>query len=459
MNVQNRFPNPPTRRALRAPRPGRPACRPGRDPFLPERLEGRVLFSTYAVLNLLDHGPGSLRQAVLNANGHPGIDAITFAPSVIGTITLTTGQITVTGGVQIAGPGASVLAVSGNNSTRIFKITAGPLSPVTIGGLTLTRANPGFADGGAVRNYGKLSLNGVVFTGNVATSFTTDFSDTHPFAVGGAGLMNYGTATVSGCAFHDNTVFAFDRDTLDGGGGIYNAGTLKVTHCAFYNNTATISPLAPQPFPATAPYPWGAAIYDNGTMTLSDSTLSDNESENGGGALAVGPYGSAKLVNDTIAGNHGQFAGGIYLQATPAFATGAAATHAGALSLGNTIVAGNTDRFSEADADVGGTPATDAALPGAGSVTSLGHNLIGVTSDTFWAASDLTGSVLTPLSAGLGPLANNGGPTKTRKLLIGSPAYNNGDNALAATFGLTTDQRYFPRVRGGTVDMGAFETT
>jgi cytochrome bd-type quinol oxidase subunit 2 len=49
--------------------------------------------STYQVTNLLDHGAGSLRQAVLVSDVHPGTDVIKFAPKLKGTITLTTGQI------------------------------------------------------------------------------------------------------------------------------------------------------------------------------------------------------------------------------------------------------------------------------------------------------------------------------------------------------------------------------
>ena len=44
-----------------------------------ERLEGRVLFSTYTVTTAADAGAGSLRQAIVDANKHAGPDAIHFA--------------------------------------------------------------------------------------------------------------------------------------------------------------------------------------------------------------------------------------------------------------------------------------------------------------------------------------------------------------------------------------------
>ncbi|MBK8303649.1 MAG: hypothetical protein IPK98_09730 [Chloracidobacterium sp.] len=49
---------------------------------------------------------------------------ITFAPAVTGTITLTSGQIVIDKNLTITGPGVSTLAISGNNSSRIFRVGA-----------------------------------------------------------------------------------------------------------------------------------------------------------------------------------------------------------------------------------------------------------------------------------------------------------------------------------------------
>ncbi len=43
-------------------------------------LEDRIVLSTFSVVNTLDGGPGSLRQAVMDANAQPGDDTITFGP-------------------------------------------------------------------------------------------------------------------------------------------------------------------------------------------------------------------------------------------------------------------------------------------------------------------------------------------------------------------------------------------
>ena len=59
----------------------------------------------FTVSNLNDAGPGSLRQAIEDANGLAGADTIGFQAGLTGTITLTTGQLEITDSVDIQGPG------------------------------------------------------------------------------------------------------------------------------------------------------------------------------------------------------------------------------------------------------------------------------------------------------------------------------------------------------------------
>ncbi len=74
-------------RLFATPRPiRRPALRAFRPRF--EVLEDRSLLSTFTVLNLNDSGPGSLRQAVLDANATAEFDQIAFAPRLHGAIVL-----------------------------------------------------------------------------------------------------------------------------------------------------------------------------------------------------------------------------------------------------------------------------------------------------------------------------------------------------------------------------------
>jgi len=73
--------------------------------FLSEPLESRVLLTTYPVTTTADSGTGSLRQAILNANGHAGLDMISFSitGSGVHVISPASALPTITGPVLIDG--------------------------------------------------------------------------------------------------------------------------------------------------------------------------------------------------------------------------------------------------------------------------------------------------------------------------------------------------------------------
>ena len=77
---------------------------------------GPATAATITVTNLNDSGDGSLRKAIADANPN---DTINFA--VTGTITLS-GELTIDKDLTINGPGAASLAISGNDSSRVFYI-------------------------------------------------------------------------------------------------------------------------------------------------------------------------------------------------------------------------------------------------------------------------------------------------------------------------------------------------
>jgi hypothetical protein len=89
-----------------------------------------------------------------------------------------------------------------------------------------------------------------------------------------------------------------------------------------------------------------------------------------------------------------------------------------------------------------------------GTLNSGGRNLIGDgTGGTGYDPTDLVGTASHPIDPKLGPLQNNGGPTQTMALLLGSPAIGAGDTTGAPP----TDQRGAPRIVNGTIDIGAYE--
>src|SRR6266849_2354323 len=99
---------------------GRKLARANR--FMPrlENLEDRTVPSTLTVLNNLDSGAGSLRDTIGHAkNG----DKIVFAASLNGqTIGLTSDELAIKTSLDIEGPGAGLLAVSGSDTFRVVNI-------------------------------------------------------------------------------------------------------------------------------------------------------------------------------------------------------------------------------------------------------------------------------------------------------------------------------------------------
>src|SRR5260370_16215626 len=131
---------------LRRLRGNKPAQAKKRRTFVPQLLvlEDRTLPSTFTVMNLNDSGSGSLRQAILDANQTPGADVIQFQSGLTGTITLTSGPLTISDTVTITGPGAALLAIDGNHAGRVLSI-AGLTPNGTLSGLSIEHDRPSLA--------------------------------------------------------------------------------------------------------------------------------------------------------------------------------------------------------------------------------------------------------------------------------------------------------------------------
>jgi hypothetical protein len=144
------------------------------------------------------------------------------------------------------------------------------------------------------------------------------------------------------------------------------------------------------------------------TTVLVNTTVSGNTSVSSTSPVVLSSR--LTLVNSTIAHNAG------------------AGVNSGALVLRNSIISNNS-----------GDNCTNGALLNTYEGTNLSDD------DTCGGPLDIT--IADPL---LGPLADNGGPTRTHALSAGSPAINGG-----AACSVTVDQRYAPR--DAQCDLGAFE--
>ena len=118
--------------------------------------------------------------------------------------------------------------------------------------------------------------------------------------------------------------------------------------------------------------------------------------------------------------------------------------------MNNTIVA-ETSRAAPA------AKAGDIFLFGGGTVDAASsYNLLG-TGGSGGLVNNLNHNRVGVANAGLEPLQDNGGPTKTMALQRGSPAIDAGSNTALLAAHLVSDQRGLPRIVNGTVDIGAFE--
>ncbi|GAH01615.1 unnamed protein product, partial [marine sediment metagenome] len=216
----------------------------------------------------------------------------------------------------------------------------------------------------------------------------------------GGGINNGGSAVIRNCEFSGNAGAE--------GGAISSDGTLDVESSLFYNNTAHRE---------GNPSGGGGAIASGGVVTLTNSTFVSNYTTFMGGA--INNDGKLTVTNCSFSYNTSGMGGG-------------AINTTSNLTLRNSIIANSM--WSESCQDWEG-----------GTIYDGGGNLR-------WPKTDKTcvGDFGDPR---LEPLENNGGPTMTMALPIGSAA-----EQLATTNCPATDQRGMPRgLQSNRCDAGAYE--
>lgn len=428
--------------------------------------------ATFPVTNLADSGPGSLRQAVLDANALAGPDQVIFAPGLTGTITLTSGEILITDSLVVNGPGPGVLTVSGNNQSRIFHVENSAIATpidVTLSGLTLTRGNTP-DNGGAVFANGE---NLTILDSVISDSFSgIDGTPPSGGCGGNVGFIGYGggnlrianstltggtsrgfTGTSTGgniCALNVNGRFILERSTVSG--GFAQTGGGLFLHVLEGTGTILLSTISGNEAQSE-----GGGIYVSPPtpLTIESSTISGNTAFHGGGVHFLANTVQS-VVNSTISGNFASYSGGgIYYWGTvplPLRLTTVTNNTAG-LKGGNILVEHTSEIQLDHSIVANGAPqdfSSGSIFPSRATVTA-NYSLIESPGDVIPAgANNLIG--VDPL---LGPLANNGGPTLTHLPLPGSPAIDAGNPAIPSP--PATDQRGFPRIFGPRVDLGSVE--
>jgi len=329
----------------------------------------------FTVTNLDDSGVGSLRQAIIDANASmvDPVDEIVFMAGVMGTITLSTGEMAITDDLTITGPGADVITIDADNSSRIFNIndSTGTEIVVSISGLMFINGSAG--SGGAILNNEEaLSIDSCVFDSNSA-----DF---------GGAILNFGTVTAitnstfsgnsatsfGGAILNDTQIDNITNSTFSGnsatndGGAIRNSGTIdEITNSTFSGNSANseggaifnvgfIDNITNSTFNGNSALD-GGAIFNVGFIeNITNSTFSGNSADFGGAILNDGTGTIDEITNSTFSGNDASFGGAILNDVTgtideitnSTFSGNSADVSGGAISNDGTVTAITNSTFS-----------------------------------------------------------------------------------------------------------------
>jgi predicted outer membrane repeat protein len=356
------------------------------------------------------------------------------------------------GGIRTTGSGKLAMTastISGNTAGTDGGAISSTYSNITITNSSLNgnTASGQYSRGGAILFHGSgfvttiLTVTGSTISGNTAsdggggifvdygrvTANLTNTTVSGNTAIGDGGGIYLGDLSLAALSVNNST-FSGNRalGSFGGGGAIYAAikPSVAIHGSTFYDNSASS----------------GGAIYRYGggsnALFVDTSTFSHNSAQTNGGAI-YDYLGRSTLFNSTITGNSaGTAGGGIWAHNN---------RDSFQVTLYHTLVAGNT---------VGASQRNDAS-----GKFSLDFSLLGVDTDTIFThnANSLVGTASSPIDPLLGPLADNGGPTKTHALLYGSRAIDSGDPSYtpSATW---YDQRGEPFARVvGQIDIGAFE--
>ena len=266
-------------------------------PFGPHCDVGATEVKTLVITSAADPGDGvcdgtcTLRDAITaTQSAGASVHDVVFDPSfnTPQTINLTAALPLVTKDMTINGPGANLLTVRRDTGGdyRIFAIN--PTATVSLAGLTIANGKNAF--GGGINNFGRLTIDRCMLTGNLATS-------------NGGAIQNTGALVVTNSTISGNTSAH--------GGGLYNyanpAATCPLGCSASVINT-TISGNIATTFGGSA-YGGGIIDYNYGgvepTVTLTNSTVAGN-SEPGILAYDGGGPATIYLQNTIVTSNQTQ---------------------------------------------------------------------------------------------------------------------------------------------------------
>jgi CSLREA domain-containing protein len=210
-----------------------------------EPMEVRRLLSTVVVNTLADetmaNSTTSLREAIQVAGAG---DTVQFLTGLSGQITLSKGELVIGKNLTIAGPGAAAITVSGNASSRVFRVNSEVTASVS--GLTITNGKAETGGGVYIDPLSKLTLSKVTLVGNNARG--VDGDATNGGDAKGGGVYVGGALDVTDSEFRANGAIGGEGHIGIGlgnggnaaGGAVYveNDGVLTALRTKFIDNGA-----------------------------------------------------------------------------------------------------------------------------------------------------------------------------------------------------------------------------
>ena len=401
----------------------------------------------------------------------------------------------------------SDMAFSENQAAGVGGAISSYRNQLTISNSLFDQNTAGVSGGGIFNSTSRITIYSTSFLGNTSGRngggiYTAqDAQATVPARIEDC-LFEGNTAASGGGIYNTTMIYLFGSSELsiartrfqnntasDSGGGIFNGdSSISISDSSLTENTAAR----------------GGAINGsyNGSISLNSSTLSGNIATGNGGGIAY--KGSLEIANSTLSGNQAQGSGGAIYQfesynyyfpvviepsllpisllpddgiPLPSSLTSAGSDldstssigsadagislctsrpvyQASRLRITNSTITGNSAGSSGGGlASLNGIDAQIYNSIVAGNIASSSSQIQGSFGGGFNIIQDSIDGLLDPV------LRNNGGPTKTHALLVGSAAIDAGDNQRVTESGLVTDQRGgdYQRNYAGTVDIGAVE--
>ena len=406
--------------------------------------------TTLTVTNCNDSGPGSLRQALLDAQGSTSIQ---FAMAC-STITLSSGALT--------DPNADSIRIAAPLRT----VNGRPQPSITIDAAGHSRVIE-HRSTGAMQLEGLALVNGRTLAINVDAKGGCVYSNGRVIASG---------VTIAGC------VAEASENAAALGGGIWSDDAVGLVHSQVTGNVAQAT--------ASDGYSYGGGVFASSGFYAVFSTIDGNQATALGYGGGVGCRGPAAIISSSISGNSAAMGGGLGL-------FGGIGVESGDVYLANSTVAQNTASFFAGGIDVAAEltvhnstiagnngfiagRANGIVVEGSHPITLVstivhGNAILDIDSaSSISGNANLVGASSVSLPAGtlnanplLGTFDYHGGLTRSFDLQATSPAIDAGDNPLEfpcdqrggtlvtlASFRMTGLRE---RVAGVRADIGAFE--